>query len=59
MLDIHSQANSNLKWEPASNTYRVGSMTINRIVDIENVPFPADVIYPNARHHIIIKLREN
>ena len=50
------QVNPNPKWSPDEDFCQIGSILINRIADIENVPFPANVIYPDSTHEIIANL---
>ena len=52
------QFNSMPKWSPIGECCQIGSILINRISDIEDVPFPAHVIYPGATPEIITNLRE-
>ena len=51
-----SEVNPNPKWFPDEDFCQIGSILINRIADIENVPFPANVIYPDSTHEIIANL---
>ncbi len=53
-----AQFNSIPKWSPVGECCQIGAILINRIADIEDVPFPAHVIYPGATPEIIANLRE-
>lgn len=52
------QSNPVPKWSPDGQFCQIGSIFIHRISDIEDVAFPADVIYPDATNEIITNLRE-
>ena len=47
----------NLKWDATRNACDVGSTLINRIVVLEHIPFPANVIFPDATPNVIRKSR--
>ena len=47
----------NLKWDATRDACDVGSTLINRIVDLEHIPFPANVIFPDATPDVIRKSR--
>ena len=44
-------------WDAARDACDVGSTLINRIVDLEHIPFPAKVIFPDATPDAIRKSR--
>jgi len=41
------------KWDATRDACDVGSTLINRIVDLEHIPFPANVIFPDATPDVI------
>jgi len=47
-----------LKWDANGDCCRVGGVSINRIVDLENSPFEAAAIYPDATLDIVRPLVE-
>ena len=47
----------NPKWDATRNACDVGSTLINRIVDLEHISFPANVIFPDATPDVIRKYR--
>jgi len=49
---------ANLKWQAKSDSCQVGRISIQRIVDLENSPFTASAIYPDANLDIIRPLAE-
>ena len=46
-----------LKWDATRDACNVGSTLINRIVDLEHIPFPANVIFQDATPEVIRKSR--
>ena len=48
----------NPKWDATRDACDVGSTLINRIVDLEHIPFPANVIFPDAMPDFIKSLKK-
>ena len=46
-----------LKWDATRDACDVGSTLNNRIVDLAHIPFPANVIFPDATPDVIRKSR--
>ena len=46
-----------LKWDATRDACDVGSTLIKRIVDLEHIPFPANVIFQDATPDVIRKSR--
>ena len=47
-----------VNWDTAKDACQVGTISINRVVDIENIAFPANVIFPDATPDVIRKARD-
>ena len=47
-----------LKWDATRDACNVGFTLINRIVDLEHIPFPANVIFPDATPDVIRESRQ-
>ena len=43
-------------WNIERDNCQVGNIVINRIVDLENIPFAAELIYPDSTPEIMEKI---
>ena len=57
MTDASSPA-THPKWDTELNGCKIGDIEINRVVDLENIPFAANLIYPDATPEIVESIAE-